>query len=234
MDNKTSAALDARKCLRASHVGALATLSVRLRGHPYASVVPFITDHQANPIILISRLAEHTKNIHADQRVSLLAHDTGVDVQALARVTVVGHCTQANDAEKLATRYLRYFPDAARLLDLDFAFYRITPTSIRFIGGFGTIHWLGGDALMPAANTIADVEASAIEHMNIDHQKALLHYCERLHQFTPSAVLMVGLDCDGIDVRADDRLLRIEFPHPVFDAQSVRSVLADLARGSAD
>lgn len=232
MIDKASVAIEARKCLRASHVGALATTSLRLASHPYASVVPYITDHQANPIVLISRLAEHTKNIGADDRVSLLLYEPGSDVQTTGRVTIVGHCREAGNSEALTNRYLRHFPDAARLLELDFAFFTIAASAIRYIGGFGAIHWLDGDAMVPPASSIADIEASAIDHMNRDHQSALMHYCERLHHVTPSVVRMVGLDCDGTCLRADGRLLRVAFPQPVFDAQAVRLALAGLTKDS--
>jgi hypothetical protein len=47
-----------------------------------------------------------------------------------------------------------------------------------------------------------------------------------------SKVVMTGVDCDGFDVRADEQLMRFEFPETVRDAQSVRSALAELARES--
>ena len=76
---------DARRLLRRQQHGVLSTLSKKLDGYPFGSVTPFVLDHQARPVILISTLAEHTKNIAADPRVSLLAHDTSTDIQANAR-----------------------------------------------------------------------------------------------------------------------------------------------------
>ena len=76
----------ARRYLRHHHHGALSTLSRKLAGYPFGSSVPFVLDHAARPAILISRLAEHTRNIHADPRVSLLVHTPGVAVQAATRI----------------------------------------------------------------------------------------------------------------------------------------------------
>ena len=71
--NQTAA--DARKFLYATHSGVLSTISARLEGYPFGSIAPFVLDHDGNPLILISTIAEHTKNIQADPRVSLIAFD---------------------------------------------------------------------------------------------------------------------------------------------------------------
>ncbi|MGH8744477.1 MAG: pyridoxamine 5'-phosphate oxidase family protein, partial [Burkholderiales bacterium] len=86
-----SIALDARRLLRKNRFGMLATLSKKFGGHPFGSIIPYMLDHEACPIILISTLAEHTKNIENDNRVSLLVHDAGANVQAEARITVLGN-----------------------------------------------------------------------------------------------------------------------------------------------
>ena len=141
-------AFDARRVMRARRHGTLSTLSLRLKGYPFGSVVPFVMDHAARPVLLVSALAEHTKNVAADPRASLLVHEPpGEDIQAQSRVTVVGDgiaLTGVEPADMFASirqRYVRYWPDAEGLLGLgDFAFYRIEPVIVRFIGGFGRIH----------------------------------------------------------------------------------------------
>ena len=132
----------ARALLRHHHAGMLATLSHRLGGYPFGSTVPFVLDHAARPVILVSRLAEHTRNIEADRRASLLVSEPAADVQAGARLTLVGDVVPATgDLTALQARYLRYFPDAERLLELDdFAFYHLEPLQIRYIAGFARIH----------------------------------------------------------------------------------------------
>jgi heme iron utilization protein len=227
-----SQAPEARRLLRACRHAALATISRRLNGYPFASAVPFALDYDANPVMLLSRLAEHTKNIAADERTSLMVYEPGPEVQSVARLTLSGPCRRIAERSEIEPRYLRLFPNAAELLELDFDFYRITPVAVRYIGGFGSIHWLPADALRPPAGSIHEIEAGVIEHMNAEHQAALRGYCRHLHAIDPRDVAMVGLDCDGIDVRADGERLRIDFPAPVHDAGSVRAALAALAQES--
>ena len=156
-----SAGAAARAYLRRYHGGALSTISKRLGGYPFGSVVPYLLDHQGWPVILISRLAEHTGNIERDARVSLLVSDPAGDVQAGARLTLVGNAARADGGlEALRARYLSYFPDAARLFALgDFMLYQIRPLQLRWIGGFGDIQWIPAEAYVPPANRLAGVGA---------------------------------------------------------------------------
>lgn len=141
----------ARAYLRRHHGGVLSTISKRLAGYPFGSVVPYVLDHDARPVILISRLAEHTQNIDGDARVSLLVNDSADDIQAGARLTLVGDAERAHgDLELLRARYLSYFPDAGKLFALgDFALYRVGPRHLRWIGGFGDIRWIAAEAYFP-------------------------------------------------------------------------------------
>lgn len=222
--------IDARRLLRRQQHGVLSTLSKKLDGYPFGSVTPFVLDHQARPVILISTLAEHTKNIAADPRVSLLAHDTSTDIQANARVTVVGHCTRMEDQIALRARYLRYFPGAVDYFAThDFFFYRIEPAHIRFIGGFGAIHWIEVSHFVTPDNQLASQEDAIITHMNTDHQHNLLAYCRHFHGVDTSSAHMIGIDTDGFDVRAGARQLRFDFNQPVLSAQDARRALVAMA-----
>lgn len=222
--------VEARRLLRRQRHGVLSTLSKKLEGYPFGSVTPFVLDHQARPVILISTLAEHTRNIEADPRVSLLAHDSGADIQANARVTVVGNCTRMEDQIALKARYLRYFPGAADYFAThDFFFYRIEPAHIRFIGGFGAIHWVEASRFATPDNQLASQEDAIIAHMNTDHQHNLLAYCRHFHGVDTSSAHMLGIDTDGFDVRADAQQLRFDFSQPVLDAQDARRALVAMA-----
>lgn len=222
----------ARRHLRARRHGVLSTLSRKFPGYPFGSVAPFVLDAAAQPVILVSRLAEHTRNIEADPRVSLLVHDAGEDVQVGARVTLVGEATRAaEDLETLRARYLSYFPDAGRLLALgDFSFYRIEPRQLRFIGGFGDIQWIAAEAYAPPPNRLAAEEAGILEHMNADHAHNLRAYCRHFHGRVVQEARMAGIDCDGFDVHADHTWLRFDFERPVTDAAGGREALAAMAR----
>ena len=221
-------AIGARKLLRQCRHAALATHSRRMQGYPYASVVPIMLDRDAHPIMCVSRLAEHTKNIDADERVSIVAHTPADDIQAAPRLTLLGSCRRAEDRDALAERYLRYFPSAAQLLALDFDFYRISAAAVRYIGGFGSVHWLSSEAIKPPPGDILRIEARIIEETSARYAEALRECCRRLHGIAAAEVRMIGLDCDGFDARANDQLVRFEFVEPVNDAASVRAALAAL------
>ena len=222
----------ARRYLRARRHGVLSTLSRRYPGYPFGSLAPFVLDAAACPVILISRLAEHTRNIEADPRVSLLAQDGGDDVLAGARLTLLGEAKRAaEDLDLLRARYLSYFPDAGRLLALgDFAFYRIEPRQLRYIAGFGDIQWVSAGAYCPPPNRLAAEESGILEHMNNDHARDLRDCCLHFHGRTVREVRMAGIDCDGFDVRADDTWIRFDFERPVTDAAGARDALASMAR----
>lgn len=222
----------ARAWLRRHRGGVLSTISERLAGHPFGSVVPYVPDHNARPVFLISRLAEHTRNIAADARVSLLVHDPAGDLQAGGRLTLVGSAArQADHDELLKARYLRYFPDAGRLFALgDFSLYEIHPHQLRWIGGFGDIRWIGSGEYCPPDNRLSEQEADILEHMNVEHARTLRDYCRLASASEPDDVSMIGIDCDGFDVRAGSQLLRFEFDAPVTDAAAARAALIALAR----
>jgi len=148
-----SPAQEARTFLQATHSGILSTLSVKFEGYPFGSIAPFVLDDDGNPLILISTIAEHTKNIQHDPRVSLIAFDPAApDMQAGARLTLLGEARVADKQEGiLRDHYLARFPQAAQYFDMhDFLFYSIEAHQARFIGGFGKIHWISGDALREA------------------------------------------------------------------------------------
>ncbi|MBL8541518.1 MAG: DUF2470 domain-containing protein [Betaproteobacteria bacterium] len=222
----------ARRLLRRCRHGALGTLSLRLSGHPFATVVPYVTDHDGWPLLLISALAEHTKNLRADPRASLMVHAAGEDVLASARVTCAGHAERIDDASAPAVqRYLRYLPKSRSLLDFgDFAFYRIVPEALHWVGGFGDIQWLGADAVRAPASTLAESEAGILEHMNADHRHNLRDYCRSVHGREVLDAEMIGIDCDGFDVQADDERLRMDFDASVTTPEQARSALVALAR----
>jgi putative heme iron utilization protein len=226
-----SQAEDARRFLRAHHSGVLATLSASVPGYPFGSIVPFVLDADCRPVVLVSALAEHTKSLAADPRASLIVHSYEEDVQAGSRLTLVGDAARAVGDAGVRDRYLRYFPAAENLLALgDFSFWALAPKRLLFIRGFGNIHWIDPAAFRPPENRIADAEDEIVAHMNADHPAALADYCREATGTTPREVAMVGIDCDGFDLRADGRLLRLAFDAAVTNAGKARAALAALAR----
>ena len=225
-------AQEARKMLRAHRYGVLSTLSKKFDGYPFGSIMPYLVDHDGSLLILISTLAEHTKNILHDPRVSLITHDQrDPHIQTQGRVTALGDAVPEPDREHVGPRYLRYFPQAKSYFAMhDFSFYRIRPMAIRYIGGFGRIHWVDMETYAVQPYALIEQESDVIAHMNSDHQDTMRNYCQHFHQYTALDVAMLGIDLDGFDVLADDKLFRFDFAQPVFEAQLARTALIELAK----
>lgn len=173
---------------RAEH-STLATNSSQMAGYPYATVVPNILDEQHHPILLISALAEHTKNLLADGRVSLSVTEPGVaNVQDGQRLTIVGDAERFSASAELQARYLRYLPAAEQYLQLDFMFFRIIPKTIRYIGGVGKMGWVTPESF------------GTHPMLTLNEEVELLKLAEEL---APKNIQLLGIDCFGIDYLAD-------------------------------
>ena len=222
---------EARRLARGQAQGVLSTLSLRLEGHPFGSVAPFILDHAGRPVILISDLAEHTRNLQADPRCSLIVQPFSADMQVAGRVTLVGRAERLPDKHALGPRYLRHHPQAEGYFAMhDFAFWRIEPIRIRYIGGFGKIHWIEPEAYLLPEGPLATQEADILAHMNADHVHNLRAYCRHVHGLEVDDAQMIGIDPDGFDVRANGRVLRFDLPGTIADAHAARAALVELAR----
>jgi putative heme iron utilization protein len=223
---------EARRLVRRHYSGALATQSLKFPGYPFASALPFCTDQQGRIVVLISHLAEHTQNADRDARAGFLVSALSRDLQEQARVSMIGDIAPVDDAG-IASRYLRFFPEARQYLQIGgFRFFRIEPRSLRYIAGFGSIHTITGEGYLAPRYPIADAEGDVIEHMNTDHAHNLFDYCRHVHGKAPASAEMIGIDCDGLDVRADGEVLRIEFASAVKDAGEARTELVRLAQAS--
>lgn len=205
-DRPEDTALAARQLLRAHRYGALSTLSKKFDGHPFGSITPYLVDHDGSLLILISALAEHTKNIQHDPRVSLITHNQeDSHIQTQGRLTVVGSAALDKERERAGKRYLRYFPEAQTYYDMpDFQFYRIVPQALRYIGGFGDIHWVKAERYRVPPNTLAAEEETLLDRVNTARSAAQGR--------------VIGIDCDGYDLRLQERTVRHDFPAPALDA----------------
>lgn len=222
---------EARRFARGQQSGVLSTLSKRLDGYPFGSVSPFILDPSGRPVILISEIAEHTKNIDADPRVSLIVQPYATDMQVTGRVTVIGRAERLPAKDELGPRYLRYFPQAEGYFAMhDFHFYRIEPVKVRWIGGFGRIYWVDPAAWLDDPGSLPEAEAGILAHMNADHADMLRDCCRQVHGVEVATATMIGIDPDGFDVRAGAGILRFDFAEPVRDPAAARAALIALAR----
>ncbi|MFL6820091.1 MAG: HugZ family protein [Bradyrhizobium sp.] len=225
----------ARSLLRRSRQGALATLMAG-SGDPYCSLVNVASHPDGSPILLISRLAIHTQNILADSRVSLML-DERADGDPLegSRIMLMGRAQEANgsDLETLRRRYLNAHPSAKAFVGFrDFSFFRIVPSGVHLVAGFGRIVDLKPAQFLTdvaGAGALLDVEQEAIDHINSDHRDASNLYATRLLGAEAADWCCTGCDPDGLDLQAGSKTLRLDFPQKVSGPGELRKTLVKLA-----
>jgi heme iron utilization protein len=225
--------LEARRLLRRARTGTMATLN-RDDGIPYASLANVATDAAGHPLIMVSTLAWHTRNLLADPRASLMVAETPEAGDALtgARISVMGHFEKI-EAERAGRRYLARHPEAAMYAGFaDFGFWRLVPRRIHAVAGFGRIETLDAGEVFPPAEVMADLEDSAIAHMNQDHADTVQRYATGLGGAVHGKWKVAALDADGMDLTDGAQSLRLEFPEPVSKGEDLRKMLAELARGN--
>lgn len=229
-----TAAEAARTLVRRARKAALGTLE-KGSGLPYVSLVTVATEPDGAPVLLVSRLAVHTQNMLADQRVSLLFDGSGPDGDPLAggRVTLIGRIERTTSATARA-RFLARQPGAAVYADFaDFGFLVLHPERAHYIGGFGRIVDLkASDLVLPIADAVAltSAEADILAHMNTDHAEALNLYATRLLGQPAGAWMTTGIDSYGLDLVNGEQAVRLWFPEAIKSPDEARRMLARLAK----
>jgi len=222
----------AKTLLREGRSGALATLMAG-SGDPYCSLVNVATAADGSPLLLISQLAVHTRNIDADPRVSLMLDERKPgDPLEGARVMLMGTAARTGDPEA-RRRYLARHPDAEMYAGFkDFAFYAMTLKGAHLVAGFGRIVDLkAGDLLtdLSDAQELLAAEPDAIEHMNADHADTCRLYAVKLLGAPDGAWRCVGCDPEGLDLQLDRMARRLPFPRRVGSPGALRQTLRELA-----
>lgn len=212
-----------------------ATLASSMDGWPYASLVLVAAAHDASPLLLISRLAQHTTNLAADSRASLLFDGTaGLDDPLTgARVTVLGRLEPDDDPRQKA-RFVARHPSAELYAGFaDFALWRLSIERAHLVAGFGRIHWVDGPALRYDASeaaALAEAEPDIVAHMNNDHADAVELYATRLLGRSGGGWRLTGVDPEGADLRRGGETARLDFAKPVRDAEQARVELVRLVK----
>lgn len=214
-------------------------------GHPFGSVVTYALDGRGAPLVLMSTMAEHARNLDADHRASLLVSGSGDGAGRLAaeRATLLGTMARVPDDEQAAATaaYLAVHPDAFWAEFPDFFVARLDITAIRYVRGFGEMGWTDPDEYAAAEpDPIAPVEQDIVEHMNADHREALAAIVADVVP-VPDDVEVLGveqLSCDryGFEVRLTMRswtglaFARIGFDEPLQSPDEARGAMVALAR----
>lgn len=226
-----------RHLLRAVRVGALGTLD-RETGFPITTLVSVATDLDGAPVILVSGLSHHTKNLLADPRCSLLLSEGGRgDPLAHPRLTFTANAERVQDGT-IRRRFLARHPKAKLYVDFpDFTFYRLTPRRMQLNGGFARAFDGDGNLILSDIQdreAFSALEESAVAHLNDDHADALALYARVLCRMGNGHWRATGLDPDGLDLALGERTARISFTPPLSDAQSLRIGLKRLAEIARD
>jgi putative heme iron utilization protein len=227
-----NAAKAVKKLLREGRSGALATLMPG-SGDPYCSLVNVATAADGAPLMLLSTLAIHTKNLRTDGRVSLMLDERKEsDPLQGSRVMLMGSCSK-NTNSSAPSAYLRRHPEAEQFASFgDFAYYRVDISRAHLVAGFGRIVDLSPqDILTDVSDAVALLEAQddAIDHMNADHAEACRLYATKLLGAPDGDWRCVGIDPEGIELQNGRTALRLFFPQRVTAPGLLRAVLKQLA-----
>jgi heme iron utilization protein len=225
----------ARSLLRRSRQGALATLMPG-SGDPYCSLVNVASHPDGSPILLISRLALHTRNLLGDARISLMLDERAEgDPLEGSRIMLAGRAEQA-DGEDLAIlrrRYLNAHPPSEVFVNFkDFSFFRIRPTGAHLVAGFGRIVDLKPAQFLTDISDAApllEAEQGAVDHINADHREAMNLYATKLLGAKSADWRCTGCDPEGMDLQAGAITLRLDFPQRIVTPAALRQVLKQLA-----
>ncbi len=209
-------------------------------GAAYGSLVLMACSIDGDPLLLLSDLADHTKNLQSNPTCSLMLDGTGDldDPLTGQRITLMGkmdHLDRSEpDAEAAFDRFTARHPSASLYRSFgDFNMYRFTCASAHMISGFGKIYWLSADKLginRGAADDLAQAEKEVVTHMNEDHADAVALYASQLLNLEGVGWQMTGVDPDGADLRRGGKIGRIHFAKPALNAEAARVELVRLVK----
>lgn len=236
MDSDTPA-FQARCLLRGA---AAAVLATQADGQPFASLATPATAPDLAPLLWLSTLSEHTRQLAAEPRCALLVQGPPAErnPQTAPRLTLTGVAERVPQPELalLKARWLAKHPYAALYADFgDFALWRIRPGGAQLVGGFARAFRIRLGELLPDATAVAAVaaaEAEIIGHVNADHPDAVLAIATGLLGGAAGAWRLVAVDVDGCDVALEEDVRRLGFPAPVADPDGVRAALIRAARAA--
>jgi putative heme iron utilization protein len=237
---RLSAAEQARTLVAATNVASLATLTAD--GDPWASLITYGALDDGAPVLCLSRLAEHGRNVTGDPRASVIVAqlDRPTDPLAAARVTLAGRVERPADAGALAAAreaHLAAVPAASTYVDFsDFSLWVLRVERVRWVGGYGRMDSALGPAYAAAQpDPVAGAAGAAIAHLNADHADALLQIAQALGGY-PDAT---GAECSGLDRYGIDLALstsrgrapaRVPFPAPLTDRAQLRAAAVELTQ----
>ena len=235
---RPSAAEEARTIAASTNTGTLATLTAA--GDPWASFVTYGLLGGA-PVLCVSNLAEHGRNLAGDPRASIaiVAPGTQTDPLASGRVTLAGHVEEPVGAERAAAReaHLSAVDAAKYYIDYsDFSLWVLRVDRVRWVGGYGRMDSTSGLAYAEAqADPVTPLSAGAVAHLNDDHAESLTAMARALGGYPDTtAAVCTGADRYGLDLRlTTERGLaytRVGYAKPIDSIDELRSAAVELTR----
>ena len=221
-------ARSARHLFAGTFYGVLSTDSVEHPGYPFGSVVPYVPDRDGNPLMLLSHLSQHTRNLDTDGRCSLTVMEAGEgDVQTRARLSALGDVSVAEPSQEVQ-RYFAYLPQTRVYYDqLGFRFYRFRPRRFHWNGGFATARWFDASRILRSNSFDPEIEQQILAQLNRTDAEVILRALAD-EADADIDLAAVGIDGVGLDLRIGDRLWRIGLAREVGTAAEAQAVLAEM------
>jgi putative heme iron utilization protein len=219
-----------------------------IEGAPFGSFVDFVLDDGGNPVLLMNDMSMHTINIRDNVKtnsngsamVTLFAQLAGQGGQDMSRCSITGTIEQIpEDVEDMATIRMRYAINHAyadQVMDSPiFSFYRVKPSKIYYVGGFGVqSQWVPVEDYEEAQPDILAQEASSIiKRLNAESMDDLSLVAEHvLDVKNTEKILVTAVDRLGMDLRVTKRIskkklltdeFRIGFRIPVISVEDAKS-----------
>lgn len=234
----TSSLAAARALFQSQSNAVLCSLHAGLDGWPFGSIVPYAVLANGDPVVFLSDIAEHTKNLQQDARASLFLADPAARdrPQAGARLSMLvrARCPEGAEAAAAEAAYFARFPQAAAMRSAHgFSCWVLEVDRIRWIAGFGEMGWIDRAAWSEGGDSLAAHAASIVGHMNQDHAPATLAIVTHLTGIQATAAVMTNIDSLGFEARATDaegrtHEVRLPFPAAVRSPEDVRRVVIEM------
>jgi ABC-type Fe3+-hydroxamate transport system substrate-binding protein/putative heme iron utilization protein len=238
-ESRPSAAEEARTIVACTTTATLGSLSED--GSPWASMVAFATLRDGRPVLVVSTLAEHGRNLLRDGRASLsvVSPARGKDPLDSGRVSLAGRVEQAaaEDADEARDAYVRAVPPAGLFAGFgDFYTWVLRVERVRWVGGYGRMDSVTvADYAAAQADPVAPGAAQAIDHLNADHADALLQMAQNLAGYTDAtSARCVRADRYGLDLAVETprgrATPRVGFDERLEEPRALRAATVSLTR----
>lgn len=236
---RRSPAEEARTLVSSMTVGYLATIGED--GAPWCSLVVYGPTAGGDPVLLVSTMAEHGRNLLTDPRASLALNDPSAPGDPLdrPRITLAGRAVrpEGERAEQALDAHVAAIPGAMLYAGWDdFTLWVLEVERVRWVGGFAVMDTISAEDYRAAEpDPTQPVAAKSVAHLNKDHTEALLAISRELGGARGAvAAVCTGIDRYGIDLSCtgagQSAAARVAFDEPLTKAADVRPATVALAK----